>query len=274
MSVVPLVTVVIPAWNRPDHLRRAIASVHMQRGVSTEVIVVDDASDTDLACELCDIKQVTWLRNDRNRGGGYSRNRGLDKANGQFIQFLDDDDVLLPGKLQKQVEQFSNSTVNNLAMVSCHARDLRSGEQVIRYNHFRGNIYRASLRAYTVQLTSSMLFRTDVVRQVGGFDHDLPSSQEYDLVIRLSRHFGVDYVDDILVQLNRSHHQINTNFNKKRDGAVRLFRKHDAAYREQGTGFWLFMQAKLTALMLRFAIGAWLGERAYRSTIQIGRAHV
>ena len=258
----------IPAWNRPDHLRRAIASVHRQRGVSAEVIVVDDASDTDLATELADLNQIQWLRNDRNRGGGYSRNRGLAKAQGQFIQFLDDDDVLLPDKLKQQVEQFSNSTVANLAMVSCHARDLRSGEEVIRYNHFRGNIYRASLKAYTVQLTSSMLFRSDVVREVGGFDEHLPSSQEYDLVIRLSRHYSVDYVDDILVQLNRSENQINTNFNKKRDGAVRLFRKHDAAYREQGTAFWLFMQVKLAGLMLRFAIGAWLGERAYRSTIR------
>lgn len=268
MSDNPLVTVVIPTYNRPDHLRRALASVLDQKGVIQEVIVVDDASDLDMSDELEKYPQVTYLRNAKNMGGGYARNRGLQAAKGTYINFLDDDDEFLDGKLRKQVHQFEISDIAPLGMVSCHLRDLRSGKEVLLRNKCRGDIYKASLQGYTVNLTSSMLFKTEAVRYIGGFDETLPANQEYDLIIRFSKHYGVDYVDEVLARANRSTGQIHSNFEKKRDGAIRLFDKYDNDYRKIGFAFRLKMRIKLVILLFRFWIGKRFGEKAYRMLLK------
>ncbi len=264
----PLVTVVIPTYNRPDHLRRAIASVKNQKDVFWEIIVVDDASDPGMIPDLKSDKEILYLRNDRNRGGGYSRNRGLARAKGKYVQFLDDDDELLLGKLRKQVDLFESTNVPNPGLVTCHILDRRSGHEMILKNSWRGDIHRVTLRRYTVQLTSSMLFLTEAVKNIGGFDESLASSQEYDLTIRLSMHYQVDYVDEVLARANRSENQINTDFDKKREGTLLLFRKYDQAYRDQGFFFWLGMRFKLFMLLIRFQAGKWFGEAAYQFLIR------
>lgn len=268
MSEEQLVSVVIPTFNRPDHLRCALASALKQKGVSLDIIIVDDASEHDLSKELAKYPQVTYLRNKKNMGGGYSRNRGLEKAKGIYINFLDDDDEFLPGKLIKQIRQFDLSNIQKLGMVSCHLRDLRSGKEVLLQNKCQGDIYKESLQGFTVNLTTSMLFKTEAVRQIGGFDETLPANQEYDLVIRLSKHYNVDYVDEVLARANRSAGQIHTNFDKKQEGARQLFKKFDNEYRRMGWSFYVKIRLKRLFLLLRFWIGKHFGEKAYRMLLR------
>ncbi len=264
MTEAPLVSVIIPTYNRPDFLRRAVASAQRQKGVQTDIIIVDDNSDTDLTDEFSGADNIRYIRNRENLGGSHSRNRGLELAKGRFVNFLDDDDEFLEDKLIRQVQKFSDSDVPNLAMVSCHIRDMRSGEEVILWNRYKGDIYRESLERYTVKLTTSMLFRTDVVRRLGGFDSKLQSSQEYDLIIRLSKSHGVDYVDEVLALANASSHQISLNFDKKSSGARRLFAKFDDEFREVGFLFRLKMRLKLRLLLFRFWMGKHFGKSAYQ----------
>lgn len=264
MSRRALVSVIIPTYNRPEFLRKAIASVRAQEGVDTEIIVVDDASEQDLTTEFEDQADITYLRNEKNCGGGYSRNRGLEEARGEFVNFLDDDDEFLPGKLQKQVQKFMTSEVPNLGLVTCDMRDLRSGEEVTIHNRDRGEIYYKSLKGYTAKGTPTMLFKTQAVRNIGGFDTSLPSSQEYDLIIRFSKQYQVDFVDEVLTQANRSVDQINLNFEKKRAGAIMLFNKYDEDYRARGFIFQMRMRLKLNVLLFRFWVGKRFGESAYK----------
>ena len=265
------VTVVIPTLNRPDHLRRAVASVRRQTGVSCRIIIVDDASECDMSDEFKDQNDVVYVRNEQNRGGGYSRNRGLELAKGEYVNFLDDDDEFLEGKLVRQIDKFTESSVDNLGMVSCHIRDRRSGKEEILKNDYKGDIHLRSLKGYTVKLTTTMLFRTEAVRSVGGFDESLPANQEYDLIIRFSKHYGVDYVDDILAQANRSSGQISMDFEKKRIGAKMLFNKFYPGYREAGWLLLLRMQLKLGLLLFRFWVGRQFGETAYRLLLRSGK---
>ncbi|MDI6402897.1 glycosyltransferase family 2 protein [Balneolaceae bacterium ANBcel3] len=260
----PIVSIVIPTFNRPECLRRAIASVQKQKEVSFEIIIVDDGSEIDLSEEYSNQTNIQYIRNETNRGGGYARNKGLALARGTFVNFLDDDDIFLDGKLEAQIRQFSESDVLNLGMVSCHIRDLRSGKEVISENRYKGDIYLESLKEYTVKLTSTMLFLTDAVRSIGGFDIQLPANQEYDLIIRLSKKYQVDYVDQILAEANMSEQQISHNFDKKITGARLLFKKFDSDYRNVGFFFWLRMQCKLRFLLFRFFIGKYVGFKAYR----------
>ncbi len=260
-----LISVVIPSYNRPERLIRAVNSVLEQTYKNLEVIIIDDASDNKIHLrDLENSERVRVLYNDVNRGPCYSRNRGISEARGEYINFLDDDDILFSDKLEKQVKFFNDSKNQKLGMVTAHAIDERSGEVVEKYNRVQGNIYTSLLKSYAVSGIETMLFKTSIIKSLGGFDIELESSQEYDLLIRFAENHEVDYVDEILSKEFRSENQINTNFAKKISGAKYLFKKHDCRFRDKGLIFWFRSRVKLKILILRFYIGKIFGEKAYR----------
>jgi glycosyltransferase involved in cell wall biosynthesis len=226
--------------------------------------VVDEASKVDQEEELTNYNNLQLFKNPDNKGACFSRNLGLNKSNGVYINFLDDDDVLYPEKVEKQVNLFLTSSDQNLGMVTCHAKDERSGKAKVKYNRVKGNIYQLLLDRYAVSGTETMLFRTDALREDGGFDEELQSSQEYDLMIRLAKYHTIDFIDEVLTREFRSVNQISTDFDKKIQGARHLYSKHDHRFKEMGYGFWLKKKIKLQVLLLRFYIGKVFGEKVYR----------
>jgi len=105
----PLLSVVIPTWNRARLVRDAIDSALVQREGEVEVIVVDDAS-TDSTAEILECEfgdRIRLLRLEHRRGPGGARNAGARVTRGEFVAFLDSDDVWLPGKLDAELEVFA-----------------------------------------------------------------------------------------------------------------------------------------------------------------------
>jgi glycosyltransferase involved in cell wall biosynthesis len=105
----PLLSVVIPTWNRAQLVGDAIRSVLAQREGLVEAIVVDDAS-TDSTIELLETEfgdRIRLLRLEHRRGPGGARNAGARLARGEFVAFLDSDDVWLPGKFDAELEVFA-----------------------------------------------------------------------------------------------------------------------------------------------------------------------
>lgn len=265
---IPLVSVVIPTYNRPEYLESAIRSVSNQTYQNLEIIVVDDASDLDYGPLEKKFPSVIFMKNHRNRGACYSRNRGLEAATGEFINFLDDDDELFPEKIKLQVEKFQQSENPDLGMVTCHLIDERSGKPVEVRNRVRGDIYRKTLARYAVSGTETMLFKKELVSNAGGFDDDLPANHEYDLLIRISETAEVDHVDEVLTKKNRSVNQININFDKKMIGAKMLYKKHKERFKRQGLPFQIAVKVKYLLLHIRFWIGKLFGEKIYRYTLR------
>ena len=264
----PKVSIIIPTYNRPEYLRRAIKSATSQSYPNIEVIVVDDHSDINLDAFRQEFPSVRFYQNSENMGGCYSRNRGIEESEGEYINFLDDDDELFVDKISMQMDKFIESQTEDLGFVTAHVEDFRSGTKIIKTNRVSGNVYRQLLCGYSISGIESMLIRKKCLIDVGVFDKNLQSSQEYDLMIRLAEKYRVDYVNEILSRENRSKDQISLNYDKKIAGAKYLFKKHDERYREVGTLFWLKMRLKLRGLICRFYIGKWFGEKAYRLTIR------
>lgn len=264
----PLVTVIIPTHNRPELVRRAVESVQKQTYPNIEIIVVDDASKIDIRKSLKSDTNIRVLRNKKNKGGCFSRNWGIREAKGNYINFLDDDDILYPEKIKKQITCFINSVDSDLGMVTAHALDARSGMEENKYNRVKGNIYKVLLSSYAVSGIETMLFKKAALQRIGGFDEQIASSQEYDLLIRFAEYYTVDYVDEILSHEFRSVNQISLDFDKKRSGAKYLYKKHDSRYKAQGFFFWLQMKLKLKLLFTRFFVGKCFGEKAYRLLIR------
>ena len=99
----PLVSIIVPTYNRAGVLSRAIRSIFSQTYSNIEIIIVDDAScdDTGNVVESFMDDHIHYIRHDKNQGGSASRNTGIRSAKGSFIAFLDDDDEWLPEKLEK-----------------------------------------------------------------------------------------------------------------------------------------------------------------------------
>src|SRR5688572_28062706 len=94
----PAVSVVIPVYNRPDAVRRAIQSVLGQTDQDFEIIVVDDGSTEAVAAAVASIpdRRVRLIRHDRNRGGSAARNTGIRASKAPLVAFLDSDDEWMP----------------------------------------------------------------------------------------------------------------------------------------------------------------------------------
>ncbi len=129
----PLVSVVMPVYNRADTIRKAIDSILNQTFTDFEFIIVDDGS-TDGTTEILDYyakkdSRVRVLKNEQNRGISYSRNKGNDSAKGKYIAIMDSDDYSVPNRLEKQVAYLeANPEVDSVIGTIRSIKDLNISE--------------------------------------------------------------------------------------------------------------------------------------------------
>lgn len=121
-----MVSVIIPYYNRPEKLKRAIASIYNQTYQDFEIIVIDDNSQYPPFPNT--IAKVNYIKNKINKGPGYSRNIGLQNAKGDYISFLDSDDYWHPLFLQKCIERFKNCS-SELAFVYSNTMLVSNGKE-------------------------------------------------------------------------------------------------------------------------------------------------
>jgi len=223
-----LISVIIPTYNRARFLKEAIESVLAQTYKNLELIIVDDGSTdntSEVVKEFTD-KRIIYLYQD-NKGVSVARNKGICSIKGQYIAFLDSDDIWLPQKLQKQLEVFKTSRLNPGVVYS--------GVQYMDYNgnpkkqkklsKYRGNIFSKLLRKNIAGIGSTMLAKKECFDKCGLFDENLPSREDLDMLIRISAYFEVDYVPEFLT-LERIHgKRITVDIDKKIKGREILFEK-------------------------------------------------
>ncbi len=185
-----IVSIIIPCFNSAEWIGEAIESALNQTWSSVEVIVIDDGS-TDNSLEI--IKQfsnfISW-ESRPNRGGASARNRGLELARGEWVQFLDADDLLLPDAVEHKIEVSVDPMV-----VICGGVSLVGGcvsESLPSFWNFPSYDLELMLRCGTPQ-TSAPLHRRKALRSIGGFHVGLPCGQEYDLHLRLAIELGLTF---------------------------------------------------------------------------------
>jgi glycosyltransferase involved in cell wall biosynthesis len=249
----PLVSIIVPTYNRPKYLQRAIESSLKQTYRNIEVIVIDDNSNYNALVIIEGYKdnRIKYYKNPVNRGSVYSRNRGLSICSGDYINFLDDDDEILPPKIEFQVAKFKESNVENLGVVSCDMEYRRKDINMLKENHLKGNIYKKLLSQYCIYGIHSMLIKREFTPE---FDLNLVSSQEYDLAIRLARRCNFDYVPKRLAVTHTSENQISFNYKKKIDGTKYLFKKYRSEYLRFGVKFYFYNWFRFRYLLLRYFI--------------------
>lgn len=212
----PMVTVVLPAYNAREHIAQAIHSILAQDYSSLEVIVVDDGSLDDTAELVRQKFPMVRLYEKENGGAASARNFGLRNATGEYIAFLDADDVWLPGKLHAQIRYMeSNSDCRLLCGKFSFWLADEDGffpEPSTLFPEVgvakvevgcSGWVYHKLLLSNFVW-TSTVIMRHELIEEIGYFDESLRLGQDYDYWLRASRVTEIHRLENI-VALYRKH---------------------------------------------------------------------
>lgn len=228
----PRFSVIVPTYRRPELLADALASVTAQTFRDIEVIVVDDDPDGSAADVVAGFARsspgvtVTYLRNDHARGGSGTRNAGLDRARGEWIAFLDDDDTWLPDKLADVDALIAGSTDPDLVLVyTGHVKyDFeRELEQPTPAPRVRGHVLERTLYENVVGGMSVVVAQTATLRAIGGLDERFQSLQDMELYVRMAERGTFDFVARPLVRIRSSYRERITYDPRKKLQGARLF---------------------------------------------------
>lgn len=203
----PLVSVIIPTYNRAELTAAALDSLLAQSYDRFEILIVDDASTDETAAVMAarTDPRIRYIRQPQNRGVAAARNRGIGEASGSLIAFLDSDDEWLPYKLESQID---------LVQKRSDAVGLFYTGAVERWEHgdeswipeARGDVHVRMLHTNVLHVTtSSALVRREVFDTVGLFDEALTANEDHDLWTRIAAFFQFDFVPEPLIVY--AHHE-------------------------------------------------------------------
>lgn len=214
-----LVSVIIPTFNCGPYIAQAIESVCQQGYSNLEIIVIDDGStdDTPVIVQRLSDPRVKNFRTEQ-RGNYFARNRGLAEARGDFIAFLDADDVWVKDKLERQMQEFEK----NPALGMC------CSNYFLRYKDKEG-LYAETLCSYdtsfdtasgfvdklirkNIVVMSTLVIRRECLAKLGPFDTAFQNAMDYEYSLRLAFNFFALYLADRLVI--RLEHERNISKNK------------------------------------------------------------
>ncbi|MFP4580128.1 MAG: glycosyltransferase family 2 protein [Candidatus Sumerlaeia bacterium] len=206
MDKAPTVSVIIPVYNRPWCIRRAAESVVAQDYRPIQLIIVDDGSTDDTGEFIAGFEaknrdreglEVLCLRQE-NRGVSAARNLGLRHARGEYVALLDSDDTWQPEKTSRQLRALIDE---KLIINQTGEAWIRRGKRVNppkRLLKKSGDIYAQSLDHCAIS-PSAVLFRKELIREVGDFDEAYPACEDYEMWLRVTARYPVGLVPDLLM---------------------------------------------------------------------------
>jgi glycosyltransferase involved in cell wall biosynthesis len=181
------VSLIIPTFNRPHLLPRAVESA-LRAGQDVEVIVVDDASCDETANVCAALHGIRYVRLDRNQGVAGARNAGLLESSSDFIAFLDDDDLRLPGSLDHQVELLMNNPDAGFVaggVMLANQEGVPIGEVALQRGT-SGDLIWKELELDVHHIPDSDVVRKQCFFEVGIFNRKLAGIDDWDMWVRIA----------------------------------------------------------------------------------------
>jgi glycosyltransferase involved in cell wall biosynthesis len=202
----PFVSVVIPTHNRPDMLAEALASVRAQTFTDYEIIVVSDRENDEMRRASREAAAgCVYLELDRGHVS-FARNAGIERASGEWIALLDDDDLWLPNKLERQVAEAKRTGAD---MITCDLVEFYPDgrEIIVRHRCPEGwSHVKAISHGQWFAGPSATLIRKRVIDEVGGFDPRIRLMEDNDMWYRISWRHPIHQMDDVLMRYRRFGH--------------------------------------------------------------------
>ena len=208
----PFITIILPLYNGEAFIEKTLLSIGQQSFHHAELIVVDDGS-TDNSCDIIHLISSTSsypvLKNlkivtQKNGGVASARNLGIKEAKGKWIAFIDQDDLWLPEKLERQVDALRDS--NAKWSYSSFVRFYSDGKEVLKQNGStdRKETLRLLVSGKLFIPPSAVLVEKNICETEGGFNSNLIPSDEWDFFLTLAEKYNPAYCAEILIRF-RSH---------------------------------------------------------------------
>jgi glycosyltransferase involved in cell wall biosynthesis len=280
MTNTPLVSVIIPCYNQGGFLGDAIESVLKQRYPRREIIVVDDGSNDDSSKVAANYEGVILIRQP-NRGLSAARNAGVEASAGDYLVFLDADDMLLPHALQTGVSNLGAHP--ECAFVYGHYRLIAEGAAAMsqpQHRRIQQEHYLNMLQFNYIGMAATVMYRRGVVTALSGFDTSLAGCEDYDLYLRITRNFSIHGYAETVAEYRQHDSNMSSNFDLMLKTSLRVLgsqrkymkgnRRADAAYRA-GIKNWQGYYGKklMGSVRLQARAGQW--KRAIRGALVLIR---
>jgi glycosyltransferase involved in cell wall biosynthesis len=204
------VSVIIPTYNSAKYILDAIESVFAQTYSNLEIIVVNDGSTDTTKDILRPYRNEFVYLEQNNAGPAAARNFGIDNARGDFISFLDSDDIWAANKLERQMEVFfSNPDVGMVYSKFVDFHDRSRKELSVYPRELHSGMLFDLLLTTPLLLLSSIVVRTKILKELGGFDEGLITAEDTHLYLRIARNYRIIGVPDILVRRRIHDHNLS-----------------------------------------------------------------
>ncbi|MBD2388332.1 glycosyltransferase family 2 protein [Cylindrospermum sp. FACHB-282] len=222
----PKVSIIIPAYNAMTYLPTTLASVLQQTFTDFEVLIIDDGSTDHLHQWITEIldSRVKLIRQN-NQGISAARNTGINNSKGKYIAFLDADDLWETTKLEEQIYLLDNNPTIGLVytwikLVDHHGK---SSGRIIK-SHIQGNMWQQIVEYNPIQ-TSTVIVRRDCLDNVGIFDQNLSSAEDWELWVRISFHYPFAVIKKPLVNYRLHQNNITKNWQITEQGLSLVIEK-------------------------------------------------
>jgi glycosyltransferase involved in cell wall biosynthesis len=196
--VQPRVTIVTPSYNQGEFIRATIESVLAQDYPELEYIVMDGGSTDQTAAIVAEYgSRLTWI-SEKDRGQAHAINKGFAMASGEIVAWVNSDDLLLPGAVQRAVRGFGSAPRGVGGIYGEGYLMDRQGRFKRRFPHTEPfNLWKLMyLSDYILQ--QSTFFRRTAIAEIGWLDENLHYAMDWDLLIRLGKRFGLHYIPEYL----------------------------------------------------------------------------
>jgi glycosyltransferase involved in cell wall biosynthesis len=218
------ISVIIPVYNGENTIRDTIASVLNQTFSALELIIIDDGSTDstpDVIASISDPRVRAFSYT--NSGQAASRNRGVSLAKGEYVSFIDADDLWTPEKLESQWQALQANPEAAVAYSWTDCIDER-GQFSRRgsYISASGDVYAKLLLVDFIESGSNPLIRTDAFEAVGGFDESLPAAEDWDLWLRLAQRYRFVAVSASQIRYRQSPTSWSANVLKQEAGSLKV----------------------------------------------------
>jgi len=221
---IPKISVIIPAYNSEITIKQTVYSVLNQTLTDFELIVINDGS-TDSTLEIVYQIQDSRLKvfSFENAGGNTSRNRGLRQAVGEFVSFLDADDIWTPDKLASQLKALQDNFDAKVAYSWTDYID-ENGKFLVSGNHINvnGDVYERLLVSNFLENGSNPLIYRDALVKLGGFDESLSAAQDWDMWLRLAAKYSFICVPAMQILYRVSANSLSSNLVRQEKACLQV----------------------------------------------------
>ncbi|BAT71130.1 glycosyl transferase, group 2 [Thermosulfidibacter takaii ABI70S6] len=239
----PLVSVVIPTYNRAQFVKRAIQSALSQDLKNIEVIVVDDGSQDNTEEVIKNIKddRLIYIKHEANRGVSEARNTGIKAAQGKYIAFLDSDDFWAKNKISKQLEAFEKNPEAGLCYTSVNFIDPNGKIKRVQRAIYSGYIYPLLLEKNIIGPTSSVMVKKETLLLSQLFNTKLNYREDYEMWLRIAKQHPVIGIDETLTfQVVHTNKRLSSDLTRRIESFEYIlqefkddFEKHPKAFARQ-----------------------------------------